>query len=99
MQTAKHRAMTDEDLQAINTQMLQATWEAGLPTASGVAEALAATTGSPHPSNARGSSRRRPRAVLQPSSGAATQLRQTSAGITRISWTVLSPANVCPRPA
>jgi hypothetical protein len=44
MRTAKQRrtdALSDDDLQAINAQMLRATWEAGLPTAAGVAEALA----------------------------------------------------------
>ena len=44
MRTAKQRrtdALSDDDLQAINAQMLRATWEAGLPTAAAVADALA----------------------------------------------------------
>lgn len=31
----------DRELQELNRQMLRATWEAGLPTAAGVADALA----------------------------------------------------------
>jgi hypothetical protein len=34
-------ALDDQELQALNCQMLRATWEAGLPTAAGVPEALA----------------------------------------------------------
>jgi hypothetical protein len=38
-------ALDDQELQALNCQMLRATWEAGLPTATGVLEALAALPG------------------------------------------------------
>jgi hypothetical protein len=44
MRTAQRKvveAMSDRDLQELNTLMSRATWEAGLPTAAGVAEALA----------------------------------------------------------
>jgi hypothetical protein len=44
MQTARRSevdGVSDRDLEELNRQMLRATWEAGLPTAAGVADALA----------------------------------------------------------